>query len=90
MKPQDIVPGQSYACYYTLRDIPLDKWNRPGGLLSLADVPIHRTGDWEGFGVIQTRDTQQELFEIWDTELKRTFVVAWQDCRDIDVAELEE
>jgi len=89
MKPQDIQAGHSYACYYTLRDIPLDEWDRPGGLLSMSDVPIKRTGDWEGFGLIQTRDSEAELFEIYDLELKRTFVVPFADTRDIDVAVAE-
>lgn len=87
MTPHDIKPGRSYACYYTLRDIPLDEFDRPGGLYSLADLPIKRTGDWEGFGVIQTRDTEQQLLEVFDTTLKRTFVVAYADVRDIDTAE---
>lgn len=85
--PQDILPGASYACRFTLRDIPLDEWGRPAGLMSLADVPITRTGDYEGFGVIVTRDVEQELFEIEDVELKRTWIVSWQDTRDIDTVE---
>lgn len=88
--PLDIEPGRSYACYYTVRDIPLDEYGRPGGLLSMSDLPIKRTGDWEGFALIQTRDTEQQLFELWDTELKRTFVVPFEDTRDIDLAELAE
>ena len=87
MTPWDIEPGKSYACYYTLRDIPLDQWGRPGGLLSLADVPVHRHGDYEGFGIIVTRDLDQELFEIQDDDLKRKFVVPFGDTRDIDTVE---
>ena len=87
VKPLEIEPGRSYACYFTVRNIPLDRYGRPGGLYSMSDLPIERTGDYEGFGVIVTRDTEQELFEIEDTELKRRWVVPWADTRDIDVAE---
>ena len=87
MKPQDIEPGKSYACYFTVRDIPLDEYDRPGGLYSMSDLPIARTGDYEGFGSITTRDTEQELFEIHDHKLNRTWIVPWRDTRDIDVAE---
>ena len=85
--PQDIETGKSYACHFTVRDIPLDEWDRPAGLYSLSDVPIKRTGDYEGFGVIKTRDSEQRLFEVEDSELNRTWVVSWDDVRDIDTVE---
>ena len=90
MKPQDIRAGGSYACYYTLRNIPLDEYGRPGGLLSMSDLPVKSTGDWEGFGIICTRDTEQELLEVYDEKLKRKFVVAYADVRDIDTVEYAE
>jgi hypothetical protein len=90
MKPTDIVAGESYACYFTLKNIPLDRHGRPGGLYSLADLPIERHGDYEGFGLIETRDSQQELFEIRDERTNRTYIVPWADTRDIDRAEVTE
>jgi len=87
MKPQDIEPGASYACYFTVRNIPLDEYGRPGGLYSMSDLPIATTGDYEGFGTIVTRDTAQELFEIEDLKLKRRWIVAWADTRAIDTVE---
>lgn len=88
IKPEDIEPGKSYACYFVLRNIPLDEWGRPAGLLSLSDVPIVKTGDYEGFGPIRTRDTAQRLFEVEDTtHTKRTWIVGWDDVRDIDTVE---
>lgn len=88
--PQDIQAGNSYACYYTLRDITLDEYGRPGGLLSMSDLPVKRTGDYEGFGIIVTRDTAQELLEVYDETLKRKFVVPYSDVRDIDTVEYAE
>jgi len=47
-----------------------------------------RTGDYEGFGFIRTRDTAQRLFEVEDTtKTRRTWIVSWDDCRDIDLVE---
>ena len=89
--PQDIETGKSYACHFTVRDIPLDEHGRPGGLYSMADLPIVRTGDYEGFGFIRTRDTAQRLFEVEDTtKTRRTWIVSWDDCRDIDLVEWTE
>lgn len=88
IKPQDIRAGESYACYFTVRDIPLDEYDRPGGLYSLSDLPVKRTGDYEGFGPILKRDTEKRLFECQDTtRTKRTWVVSWDDVRDIDYCE---
>lgn len=88
--PRDIQAGNSYACYYTLRDIPLDQYGRPGGLYSMSDLPIQRTGNYEGFGIVVTRDTAQELLEVYDEELKRKFVVAYADVRDCDTVTYSE
>jgi len=39
------------------------------------------------FGVIKTRDSEQQLAEIVDTESKNIYVVKWEDCWDIDEVE---
>jgi len=41
----------------------------------------------ERFGVIKTRDTEQELAEIVDVNSNDTYVVKWEDCWDIDEVE---
>lgn len=89
LKPEQIEAGHSYACYYTLRDIELDEHGRPGGLLSMTDRPVARTGDYEGFAIICKRDPEQELLEVYDDDLKRRFVVPYGDVRDIDTVEFE-
>jgi hypothetical protein len=87
IKPNEIQAGLSYACYFTLENIPLDEWGRPGGLLSMSDVPIKRMGTYEGFGIICTRDTEQELLEVYDNDLKRRFTVSYAAVRDIDTVD---
>lgn len=90
IKPEDIEPGKSYACFFTVKNIPLDRYGRPGGLYSMADLPVERTGDYEGFGPIHKRDSEQRLFEIEDTtKTTRKWIVSWDDVRDIDFAEYD-
>lgn len=87
---KDIEPGNSYACKFRLKNIPLDKYGRPGGLASLADLPIERYGDYESIGVLKTRDSQKELVEVIDEKGGKTHVVPFADIWDIDVAEFSE
>jgi len=86
----DIEPGKSYACKFILRNIPLDSFGRPGGMMSLADLPIQKFGDYESIGVLKTRDTVKELVEVIDEKGGKTYVVPFADIWDIDYAEFED
>ena len=83
---KDIKPGQSYACKFKA-EMMLDIYGRPPGL---SDTPLKGPGWYEGFGLIQTRDTNTKLFEIIDQESNKKMVVPWDQCWDIDEAELVE
>lgn len=87
---RDITPGESYACKFRVRDIPLDEWGRPGGLYSMADVPIARTGDYEGFGFLKQRDTEQQLVVVVDEKLNRDWILTYDDIWDVDTVEYSE
>lgn len=80
----DVKPGESYACKFRAT-IMLDELGRPAP--NLSDVPLAGPGEYEGLGVIMVRDSEQKLVELEDTKSKRTFVVKWEDCWDIDVVE---
>jgi len=77
---RDIVPGQSYACKFRVETM-LDEMDRIPGL---SDTPLKGVGTYEGFGVLMTRDTKQELVEVEDQETKRTFVCAYDEIWDVD------
>ncbi|MGY8864692.1 MAG: hypothetical protein ACKVJK_03575 [Methylophagaceae bacterium] len=77
---RDIVPGQSYACKFRVETM-LDEMDRIPGL---SDTPLKGVGTYEGFGVLMTRDTKQELVEVEDQETKRTFVCTYDDIWDVD------
>ena len=81
---EKVTPGEAYACRFRAT-IMLDELGRPAP--NLSDVPLAGPGLYEGLGVIKIRDTEQKLVELEDVDSKRTFVVAWEDCWDIDTVE---
>lgn len=82
--PEEIEPGKTYACKFKA-EMMLDAFGRPPGL---ADVPMKGPGMYEGFGLIRTRDLKTRLFEIDDIESNRKMVVPFDQCWDIDFAEI--
>lgn len=84
---ENVTPGEAYACRFRAT-IMLDELGRPAP--NLSDVPLAGPGLYEGLGVIKIRDTEQKLVELEDVDSKRTFVVAWEDCWDIDTVEWRE
>lgn len=87
---KEITVGKSYGCKFRVKNIPLDSFGRPGGLLSLADLPIAKYGDYEGFGFLKQRDTEQELVVVVDEKTDREFVCEYADIWDVDEVELVE
>lgn len=81
---RDITPGESYACKFRVTTM-LDVLGRPAP--NLSDQPLRGMGEYEGFGVLHTRDTAQELVEVEDQKSGRLFVVAYADIWDVDRVE---
>ena len=84
MKIEDITPGKSYGCKFKVTTM-LDEMGRPAP--NLSDVPLKGPGKYEGFGVIQIRDTNSRLVELYDTTARKTFRVSFDDIWDIDDVE---
>jgi hypothetical protein len=88
MEIEDIKPGNSYACRFKVQTfvdsngLPVDTRN-----IQIGEKVPGLPGEYNGFGVIQVRDTANRLVEVWDTELNREWTVAWSDCWDVDTAE---
>lgn len=89
---KDITVGESWACRFRVHTFVTED-NKP---VDTRDLSVGETvkdgapGYYEGTGVIQTRDCQKKLVELWDTELERTWIVGWDDCWDIDHVEWSE
>lgn len=64
----------TYSCEYT-KEFPVDEWNRPGGMYSLADVPVKTYKELTREGVILSQDSKQEVYEVKDKEKGWTLVV---------------
>lgn len=82
MKPEDIIAGKSYACKFKIQTM-LDEFGRIPGP---TDTPLKGVGEYQGFGVIKTRDLEQRLFKIVDTESGRELIVEFDNVYDIDEA----
>lgn len=86
----EITVGQAYGCKFRAKNIPLDEFGRPGGMLSMADMPIKQFGDYEGFGFLKQRDVDQRLVIVIDEASNCEFVCSFDDIWDIDTVELVE
>ena len=75
----DIEPGSSWACKFQVATLVNEN--------NIAVEENGKPGVYEGLGIIKTRDCENRLVELVDTETERVFVVPWDDCRDIDEVE---
>jgi hypothetical protein len=86
MKIEDITPGKSYGCKFRVTTM-LDAYGRIPGL---SDTPLRGPGEYEGFGILQKRDTKGQLVELYDTTARKEFVVPFADIWDVDEVEYTE
>jgi len=83
--PETMQIGKEYTCTFTLKNIPLDQFDRPGGMMSLADLPIEKYGDYTSTGNITTRDLHTKLFEVEDSKANgKTYVVEFENVENIN------
>ena len=85
---KEITVGKSYGCKFKVKNIPLDEFGRPGGMKSLADLPVVRHGNYTGTGELVARDLKQELVEVVDDRTNRKFVVEFTDLENIVEADV--
>jgi hypothetical protein len=64
----------TYSCTYS-KEFPVDKYDRPGGMYSMADLPIQTHKVLERDGIILSQDSKQKVYEIKDKEKGWTFIV---------------
>lgn len=86
----DITPGKSYMCTFTLKNIPLDRFGRPGGMMSMADLPIERYGDYTSTGDLVARDCDSKLVEVLDHKsdgAPKKYTVSFDNLENICEAE---
>ena len=86
---ESITAGESWACRFRVQTF-VDAQGQPVDTRNLQigeAVKDAEPGWYEGVGVVQVRDRNHKLVELWDRDLDRTWVVGWDDCWDIDTVE---
>lgn len=89
MKIEDIPAGEAWACRFKTttfidKDTGIaveDKNVQPGQ--AHKGIP----GDYEGIGLIQVRDIENQIVQLLDTVTNITFKCKFSDCWDIDQVE---
>ena len=87
MTPETMKVGKEYTCTFTLKNIPMDQFGRPGGMMSLADIPIEKYGDYTSTGTIVSRDSKMKLLEVEDSKSDgkpKTQVVKFENVENIN------
>ena len=87
MTPETLEVGKGYKCTFTVKNIPLDTFGRPGGMYSLADIPVEKIGDYTSTGTIVARDLNTELVQVEDFKVDgkpKTYVVKFADVENIN------
>jgi hypothetical protein len=81
---EDMVSGQSYACHFRIRTM-LDKSGLPaqGSIGESFPGP----GEYEGFGLIKTRDIENRRLIVIDLDTRREFTVGFEQVWGVDEVE---
>lgn len=84
MDIRDIIPGNSYGCKFRITTM-LNELGHP--VAEDEKLAIKGPGRYESFGILVRRDNEKQLVEVYDDDIKRNFVVHWDDIWDIDEIE---
>lgn len=88
MDIKDIPAGESWACRFKTTTF-LDSNGAPveANSLQLGQAHPGVPGVYEGIGVIQVRDLENNRVQLQDVESLKQFTVAFEDCWDVDTIE---
>ena len=76
--------GKFYRCYYQAK-YPVDEYGRPGGLYSLADLPITGYEVLHRRGVVEAKDDDADKYKIRDVEGEWTI---WVRKKDVHIGDI--
>ena len=73
----------TYHCIYT-KEFPVDEFGRPGGMYSLADLPIQEYKMLTRDGILEAKNEEAQKYKVRDVE--KNFV-EWVPMDDVQIGE---
>lgn len=87
MNLEDLTPGKSWACKFKVITFLDTDGNIIDKKVNVGEKHPGKPGVYEGLGIIQIRDVENDLVKLIDVESKKEFCVAWENCWDPDTIE---
>ncbi len=84
MKLEELTVGESWACKFKVTTFVDEQGKVIDAKLSVGEKHPGKPGVYEGLGIIQIRDVENDLVKLIDVESKKEFCVAWENCWDPD------
>lgn len=88
MQLTDIIPGNTYACRFKTTTFVNKNGTAVNASVNIGESHPGTPGEYQGVGIIQLRDTVNKLVKVYDTTCNQEFVVAFDACWDVDIAEI--
>jgi hypothetical protein len=76
--------GVFYRCYYQA-EYPVDEYGRPGGLYSLADLPIAKYEVLHRKGVVEAKDDDADKYKVRDVD---GGWIVWVSKKDVHIGDI--
>ena len=74
----------TYRCYYT-KEFPLDEFGRPGGMYSLADLPVAKIDKLARRGIVEAKNEEHQMYRVRDVEKGWDF---WVPMTDVSIPDM--
>jgi hypothetical protein len=87
MKLEELTVGESWACKFKVTTFVDEQGKVIDTKLCVGEKHPGKPGVYEGLGIIQIRDVENDLVKLIDVESKKEFCVAWENCWDPDTIE---
>lgn len=87
MNIEEITVGESWACKFRTTTFVDDQGNPISAQLNIGEAHPGKPDVYEGVGVIEVRDVEKQLVQVYDINCEQRFTVRFSDCWDVDTVE---
>lgn len=84
MNLDEITVGESWACKFRTTTFVNDEGKPIEANLQIGESHPGHPDTYEGLGVIEVRDIEKKLVQVYDVDCQKRFTVKFEDCWDID------